>query len=523
MQTSEILPLVAFTVWAGVYVLRLGRREPGLPPGPPTTPVLGNAHLLGGKDLHLKITEWARYYGDVFSIKIGSGTMVVLSSPAAIKEVVDKHGWVGSSRPNNYIAELCGSGEQSSILFANGPRLHTLRRTLARFFSPQNSLRYRPAQAAESTLLLHDLITHPEDFSDSIRRFSHSLAKIITYGQRAPNFHAPDVLAFYSSLDGMIHALAPGRYPPFELFPVFKYLPPPFAPWRAACQKVKSVRAEIQTSLWESLRRRQAAGDEESFDCAIGELMHQGPPPGEEHFYSYTGIGLLDAGSDTSAAFLLSLVLVLSLYPECQERARKEIDAIIGPTRLPVAEDGAKLPYLNALIREVLRFRPQFPLGIPHMLSDSIVYKDHFLPKGSKLMLNTYAIFHDPEIFENPEVFNPDRFLTSEYGTRPGMDADFRDNFLFGGGRRICIGQWIGRSTMQITAMRLIWALKFADARDPATDKPLSRDLDTYAHNFVVMPRPFKCKIEPRSAEYRDVIVQAQEDAKHYLSRFEPK
>ncbi|KAJ7040657.1 cytochrome P450 [Mycena alexandri] len=472
MQTSEILLLVALAVWAGVFVLRLGRREPGLPPGPPTIPVLGNAHLLGGKDLHLKITDWARYYGDVFSIKIGSGTMVVLSSPAAIKEVVDKHGWVGSSRPSNYIAELCGSGEQSSILFAtDGPRLKNLRRTLARFFSPQNSVRYQPAQAAESTLLLHDLITHPE---------------IITYGQRAPNFHAPDVLAFYSSLDGMIHALAPGRYPPFELFPVFKYLPPPFAPWRAACQEVKSVRAEIQTSLWESLRRRQAAGDEESFDCALGELMHRGPPPGEEHFYSYTGIGLLDAGSDTSAAFLLSLVLVLSLYPECQERARKEIDALIGPARLPVAEDGPKLPYLNALIRED-------------------------------------AIFHDPEIFENPEVFNPDRFLNSEYGTRPGMDADFRDNFLFGGGRRICIGQWIGRSTMQITAMRLIWALTFADARDPATDKPLSRDLDTYAHNFVVMPRTFKCKIEPRGAEYRDVVVQAQEDAKHYLSRFEPK
>ncbi|KAJ7176735.1 cytochrome P450 [Mycena filopes] len=521
MQPSEIFLLVALAAWGVVFVLRLGRREANLPPGPPTIPVLGNAHLLGGKELHLKITDWARYYGEVFSIKIGSGTMVVLSSPSAIKEVVDKHGWVGSSRPSNYIAELCGSGAHSSFLFATDD-LKTLRRTMSRFFSLQNSVRYRPAQAAESTLLLHDLLTKPEDFSDSIRRFSHSLAKIMTYGQRAPAFRAPDVQAFYTSLDGMIHALAPGRYPPFELFPVFKYLPPPFAPWRAACREVKTVRAEIQTSLWESLRRRQAAGDEESFACMLGELMHQGPPPGQEHFYSYAGIGLLDAGSDTSAAVLLSLILVLSLYPECQERARKEIDAVIGPGRLPVAEDVPKLPYLDALLKEILRFRPQFPLGIPHMMTDNI-YKNHFVPKGSKIMLNTYAIFHDPEIFENPDVFNPDRFLNSEYGTRPGMDTDFRDNFLFGAGRRICIGQWIGRDTMQLTSMRLIWAMKFSNARDPATGKPLSRDLDTYAHNFVVMPRPFKCTIEPRGAEYRDVILNAQDDARHFLSRFEPK
>ncbi|KAJ6598386.1 cytochrome P450 [Mycena vulgaris] len=477
--------LGALLTCAVVFVLRIGRRGQGLPPGPPTIPLLGNAHMLGdGKDLYLKVTEWARSYGDIYSIKIGSQTMIVLSSPTAIKQVVDKHGWAGSSRPGNYIAELSGSGGEFNILFTDDcPRLKNLRRTIARFFSPQNSLKYVPAQAAESTLLLHDLITRPADFSDSIRRYTHSLAKIIAYGQRATSFHAGEVQRFYTSLDQLIHALAPGAYPPFDLLPVLKYVPPPFAPWRVVCRRIESVRTGLHTQMYKALQRRQAAGDEESTECFVGKLFQSDVPAGEEDLdiCRYTGLSLLDAGSDTTGAFLLSLVLILATYPECQARARKEIDVVVGGTRLPVLEDFPKLPYLGALIKECLRFRPQFPLGVPHLMGANTFYKDYLVPEGTVLVLNTYALFHDPEIFEHPEVFNPDRFLNTEHGTRPGMDTDFRDNLLFGGGRRICPGQWVARSTMQLTTMRLIWALKFSAATNPTTGEPISRDLAFYS------------------------------------------
>ncbi|KAJ7705503.1 cytochrome P450 [Mycena rosella] len=527
MQPAEICicTLVALLSWAILLVLRSGRRGQGLPPGPPTIPLLGNAHMLGeGKDVYLKVAEWARYYGDIYSLKIGGGTMVVLSSATAIKQVVDKGGWAGSSRPENYIAEVCGSGSEFNILFADDcPRFKNLRRIIARFFSPQNSLKYVPAQAAESTLLLHDLITRPADFSDSIRRYTHSLAKIIAYGERAPSFRSSEVQRYYTSLDQLVHALAPGAYPPFDLLPVLKYLPAAFAPWRAVGHQIESVRTGIHTKMYESLRRRQAAGDEESTECFVGKLFQSGVPAGEEQFYSYSGLSLLDAGSDTTGAFLLSLVLILATYPECQARARKEIDAIVGGARLPVPADFPKLPYLDALIKETLRFRPQLPMGVPHLMGADAFYKDYLVPKGAVVVLNTFALLHDPEIFEDPEVFNPDRFLKSEHGTRPGMDTDFRDNFHFGGGRRICPGQWIAGSTMQLTAMRLIWAFNFSTAASPRTGAPISQDLNFYASDFIVMPRPFKCTIEPRSAEHCEVVIQALENAKLYLNRYENK
>ncbi|KAJ7926933.1 cytochrome P450 [Mycena leptocephala] len=512
MQPSEFFVLSVLTAWAVTFVLRSGRREQGLPPGepPPTIPLLGNAHMLGyDKRLYMKFTEWARHYGDIFSIKMGSRTMIVLSSPAAIKQVVDKHGWMGSSRPTNYIAELCGTGGEFNILFT--PDCEPTHDPLA----PS------PGTAAESTLLLHDLMAHPEDFVSSIRRYSHSIVKIITYGQRAQSFHGADVQEFFTSLDQLTHALAPGTYPPFDFLPLLKYLPSPLAPWRPVARRVESVRTKIHTGMYDDVRRRQAAGDPKSTECFIGHLIRAGVPKGEEHFYSYTGLSLLDAGSDTTASFLLSLVLVLAVYPECQKRARKEIDAVVGAARLPTLEDFSHVPYVNALIKEILRFSPQLPMAIPHLMTGDAVYKEYLVPKGSVVVLNTYGLCHDPEFFENAEAFNPDRFLESEHGTRPGKDVDFRESLVFGGGRRICPGQWVARSTMQLTTMRLIWALKFTDACDPMTGDPISRELDFYANDFVVMPRPFKCKIEPRSVEHRDLVAQTLDEAKLHLSHYE--
>jgi hypothetical protein len=158
----------------------------------------------------------------------------------------------------------------------------------------------------------------PQDFSDSVRRYTHSLAKVIystrtrnstysnsvDYSLRSTSYIVPRRggatvlhsasfpsarsynLSCHQSLDQLIHALAPGAYPSFDLFPVLKYLPPPFAPSRAFARRIAAVRTGLHTRMYEAVRQRQSAGDEESTECFIGKIIQTGAPVAEEEFYS---------------------------------------------------------------------------------------------------------------------------------------------------------------------------------------------------------------------------------------------
>ncbi|KAJ7660066.1 cytochrome P450 [Mycena rosella] len=538
MFTSFTSLLVCAAVLAcSVFFSRFGQREWKLLPGPPTIPFLGNLHILptDGGEWPLKFMEWSRQHGDIMSIKLVSETMIILSSPTAIKEVVDKHGWATSSRPPHYLAGLAVGGYHL-LLASDSARLRNIRKTITRFFSPQNSAKRLPVQAAESTQLLFELMAHPESFSESIRRYTPSIAMITVYGHRAS---ALTSRRFFKMLAQFLHILLPGAYPPIDLLPPLRYLPERWAPWFAVCRRNKSEMAafhlEAEKRSVAKIRRSNIAEESESYmKCiqhmdlsqeeypAFSLMLHSHTRVDCRHFvYRYTALPIVEASSDTSAAFLLSLVLILGLYLEYQERARQEIEFVVGTTRIPELEDFKKMPFLDALIKEVIRIRPAFPIGIPHRITKEIRYKNYIVPKNATVILNIYSIFHNPEIFEDPEDFNPDRFLHSEHGTRPGMDTDFRDNFSFGGGRRICPGQHVARTTMRLTAMRLIWAFKFGPPVAAETGLPITRELDCYAPEFVVMPHPFKCAIQLRGAEHRDMIIQAFKDVKSLLSRYE--
>ncbi|KAF7366446.1 Cytochrome P450 [Mycena sanguinolenta] len=498
-------------------LLNVGRRERGLPPGPPTVPLLGNLHLIPAKQRHLKFAEWSRKYGDIFSIKIGPYSTVFLSSPTAIKEVVDKTSWAASSRAPNSLGELAAGGYHI-LLAADTILLRNVRRILLRFFSPANALRRVPVQTAETAQLLYELTTRPENFSDSIRRYTHSIAMIASYGHRISSFGSPKTQEFYLMLDRLLQIFVS---PPIDLVPGLKYLPERWAPWSAMCRRSKSELSTFHLEHSTAAKMHSARYDGAEDESFLSSISKIGLSQEEYDACSYTALTLVEAGSDTSAAFLLSLILILAVYPEYQERAWREIEAVVGTARLPELEDFSRMPFVDALIKEVDRIRPIFPLGIPHFTTEEIRYKNYIVPKDTTVILNIYSMFHDPDIFEEPELFNPERFMQSEHGTRPGMDTDFRNNFSFGAGRRVCPGQDFARATMQLTTMRLIWAFRFSSAVDPKTERPIGRELEFYDTEIVVMPYPFKCQIQPRSSEHREMVMLAFEDAKPLLQRYD--
>ncbi|KAF7377424.1 Cytochrome P450 [Mycena sanguinolenta] len=144
-----------------VYLRKVGSREAGLPPGPPTIPLLGNLHVFPAESAHYKFTEWARKYGGIYSLKLGPGTAVILTDAAAVKELMDKRSGSTVDRPAMHVADRVTGGLNMGLARYN-ESWRTLRRTAHAVLTPQASVRHLPIQQAEASQLLHDILRQPE-------------------------------------------------------------------------------------------------------------------------------------------------------------------------------------------------------------------------------------------------------------------------------------------------------------------------------------------------------------------------
>jgi len=123
----------------------------------------------------------------------------------------------------------------------------------------------------------------------------------------------------------------------------------------------------------------------------------------------------------------------MALHPEVMEKAQEELDRVVGKGRLPDFSDRDSLPYIDALVKELLRWNPPLPIAVPKRVMQDDVYRGYFIPAGATVIQNVWAIFRDPNIYPDPEAFNPDRFLKDGKINPLVFNPEDR---VFGAGRR---------------------------------------------------------------------------------------
>ena len=90
---------------------------------------------------------------------------------------------------------------------------------------------------------------------------------------------------------------------------------------------------------------------------------------------------------------IASFFLDMSIYPEVQQNAQKEIDRVVGSERLPNVKDRDKLPYIDALAKETLRWKPVVPMALPHTNTADDIFHGYFIPKGTTVLPNVWYVF----------------------------------------------------------------------------------------------------------------------------------
>jgi cytochrome P450 len=382
--------LLAFWFWATPNVLKDSRRK-HLPPGPRGLPFIGNYFDLAGGDGDAtpdKVREWAQKYGDVFYTKIGGSDYIWLSSPKSVKDLLDKRSAIYSSRPPAPLAQDVASAGRRQLFMPYDPRYRTVRKISHALLNITKTTEYQPVQDLESKQLLFDLVHDPERFYDHNRRYSASVILSVTYGHRIGTWDNPLAKSVYAVVNNMQNYAAPGAWM-VDTFPSIQNLPQIFfGNWRSFGKKCHEHDAPIYLRLWGDLKKEVQDGTAKP--CFCKDFYKSDPEKqGLDTLQAaYQAGGLVEAGSETTSAALNTFLNFATLNQHVVKKAQEEVDRVVGPDRYPTWEDEENLPYIRAIIKELLRMRPPNKVRMHHATTEDDWYEGKCIPKGSVVLIN---------------------------------------------------------------------------------------------------------------------------------------
>ncbi|CAL8102464.1 unnamed protein product [Orchesella dallaii] len=239
------------------------------------------------------------------------------------------------------------------------------------------------------------------------------------------------------------------------------------------------------------------AAPRDFIDMYLGEMEKTTDPASS--FYKEEGlknltITLLDlfvAGAETTSTTLSWEFLLLALNPDKQEKLHEEIKRVVGLSRLPSLNDRPSMPYTEAVINEVMRFSAMVPLAVFHSALEDMTFKGYTIPKGTLVIPNLYCAMHDPEVWKDPKVFRPERFLSEDGKTLIKNEA----NMPFSTGKRICLGMTLAQDELFLFTSSLFQ--RFQVGPDPNGEK-LTVD---YHCASVLLPKPHNLVLHDRIEE----------------------
>ena len=462
-----------------------------LPPSPPRYPLLGNLLQLK-KSPHLDITELSKEYGGIFTFWFGrSKPVVILSDQKIVREAFVQGATALSGRPQRYTGSVYTKNFKGVVLrddnkeWAFQRRLgHQALKTLGeeKFFT--ESAIHDECKALVDRINRHIVFNNLMDICKYMELSSLNVLCALLFGSRYseedPEFHRIS-LANSWFIEGIKAANI------VDGFPILRYLP--YRPLKLLRDFVK-VRDEILERKLKEHEETFVPGAIRDFTDALIETQRQ-----EQNKMSHTRedslalmADLFLTGTETTSTALKWAILYLSVWPETQEKAYEALQ-YFQEEKLRYS-DRKNLPYIEALMAEVLRKGSISPLSVPHKATCDTELCGYKLPKGIILMMNLYAMHHDPNQWDEPEQFKPERFIHPE-----GHFFIPNSSYLpFSVGKRVCLGETLAKRELFLFLCYLIKNFRF--------DKCENEEVDIEGKfGATLTPKPFRVKVTRRTVE----------------------
>ncbi|KAJ7147105.1 cytochrome P450 [Mycena crocata] len=433
MATRDYLvaSLVSLLLIGGARLLKKWKANSRLlfPPGPEPRFITGNLRDIPTVLPWLTYTDWGKRYGEIVHARVFGQHIVVINSAKVAVELFDRRARIYSDRPTIPMLPLMG-WDFNLTFMQHADKWRQYRRLFHQHFRRDVIATYRPIQMRKVHDMLRGLLSTPEDFFAHTKIVSAAIVMATIYGYDMKPMHDRFADLAEEAVKRAGESLAPGAFA-VNTFPFLRHLPSwfPGCGFHRFAQETIQVLTEMKDAPFEFVRQKMRNGT--AGFSVLGQLLENNDAQGgcklQEKVIKEVAATAYASAADTTASALATFILAMALNPEVERKAQCEIDSVVRLGRLPVFEDRRHLPYVEAICREVLRWRPVVPLGVPHATSEDDIYEGYFIPKGTTIFTNIWAMSHDESIFPEADKFSPERYL-DDHGQLSAAD----DTFAFG-------------------------------------------------------------------------------------------
>ncbi|KIK55470.1 hypothetical protein GYMLUDRAFT_1018177 [Collybiopsis luxurians FD-317 M1] len=443
-----------------LFVRRLlaRRRKHPLPPGPKGWPLIGNLFDIPSSYEWELYAKWGEKWGDLLSLSVFGTTIVVINSYKRCQEMLDKKGNLYSDRPYMPMAaELIEMRDSMGFLPFN-KRFKSYRRLFHQELGSYSAIKcFFPHEEELAKGFLKRVLRNPDDLLDHCFQHAGAIILRIAYGHEVKEVDDPFVKIANRAMDNFNRAIAPGAFLVNQL-PILLKVPDwfPGTKWKNLGRTWAKDYWAMVDMPFQAVKEQLAEGTAE--DSFTAKWLRRNLSTEEERDLKFASSSMFGAGSETTAVTLYAFFQLMAMFPAVQSRARAEISLVVGQDRLPSFEDRDRLPYVEAVCKEVMRYHAVVPNGLPHCTTSDNIHDGMFIPKGAIIFANIWSMTHDPTVYQNPMDFNPERFL----GDSPEQDPK---DIIFGFGRSyidLYTGRLLGEVSVFITLAMCLAALDIA-------------------------------------------------------------
>lgn len=467
-----------------------------LPPSPPSLPIIGHLHLIK-HPVHKTLDLLSQTYGPVYLLRFGSRPVLVVSNPSLVEECFTKNDVVFANRPPMMMGKHLNYDNTTIAQSSYGDLWRNLRRVaMVELLSATRLNMFLDIRQEEVKTLAKNLFNECKqgftrvEMKSRCSELSFNIVMRMVTGKRY----------FGHELEGRIVEEAKrfreiireifevsGASNPGDFMPILRWIG-----YQNIEKNMLALRDKVDVfmqGLVDERRLKRNSDDVQNTSETMVDRMLSLQDSDSELYSDKIIKGMiltvLGAGTDTSSVTIEWAMTLLLNNPKVLEKATSEIQNYIGQNRVIDESDLPKLPYIQNIVNETLRLFPAAPLLVPHENSEACNVGGYDIPRGTMLIVNAWSIHRDPNVWDEPTCFNPERFCNG------GGEGEGFKLLPFGMGRRRCPGVGLANKVVGLALATLIQCFEW----ERISIEPMDMSEGTGLTMPKVVPLEAMCKV----------------------------